>query len=139
MHVPCQLGCRNALHSFTGQTQHPSCHGEAENHIPRSSTPNNNNPNLNSETDPGLRSATPMLTQRQQHTCTRRAAFKFSIGGRESIRQYVIVRGGRVCLWLDHKQTATLRDGVRASLCSVRLRGGFRSVRSLLAAPQILP
>ena len=35
--------------------------------------------------DLGLRSATPMLTQRHQHRCTRRAALKFSIGGREPI------------------------------------------------------
>ena len=52
------------------------------------------NPKLNSATDPGLRSAAPMLTQRQQHTCTRRAVLNFSIGGRETIRQYFIVRGG---------------------------------------------
>ena len=56
--------------------------------------PNDKSPNLSSETDPGLRSATPMLTQRQQHTCTRRAELKFSIGGHEAIRQYFIVRGG---------------------------------------------
>ena len=35
--------------------------------------------------DLGLRSATPMLTQRHQYRCTRRAALKFSIGGREPI------------------------------------------------------
>ena len=94
MHIPCQLGCRSVLHSFKYQMPHSSCRGEAENHIPRSSTQTNKNPNLSSETDPGLRSATPMLTQRQQHTCTRRAALKFSISGREAIRQYLIVRGG---------------------------------------------
>ena len=84
-HIPCQLGCRNALHSFTDQTPHLSCHGEAENHFPRSATPTNKNPILSSEMDLGLRSATPMLTQRHQHRCTRRAALKFSIGGREPI------------------------------------------------------
>ena len=65
--------------------------------------------NLNSETDPGLRSATPMLTQRQQDTCTRRAALKFSIGGRESIRQYFVVRGGRClrpAIWISTNEVA---------------------------------
>ena len=45
----------------------------------------NKNHILSSEMDLGLRSATPMLTQRHQHRCTRRAALKFSIGGREPI------------------------------------------------------
>ena len=93
-YIPGQHGCRKASNSFTDQTPHSSWHGEAENHIPRRATTNNKSPNLNSATDPGLRSATQILTQRQQHTCTRRAALKFSIGGREAIRQYFIVRGG---------------------------------------------
>ena len=73
------------VHSFTDQTPHSSCHVEAENHSPRSATPKSKNQILSSEMDLGLRSATPMLTQRHQHRCTRRAALKFSIGGREPI------------------------------------------------------
>ena len=83
-----------ALNRFPDQTPHSSWYEEAEKHIPRHATTTNKHPKLNSATDPGLRSATPMLTQRQQHTCTRRAVINFSIGGREAIRQYVIVRGG---------------------------------------------
>ena len=107
MHIPCQLGCRNALHSLTAQTPDSSCHGEAENHIPRSLTPTHKQYTLNSETDPGLRSATPMLTQRQQHTCTRRAALTFRIGGgRESIRQYFVARGGSCFVFVRPELTA---------------------------------
>ena len=72
-------------YSVTDQTPHSSCHGEAQNHFPRSATQTNKNHILSSEMDLGLRSATPMLTQRRQHRCTRRAALKFSIGGREPI------------------------------------------------------
>ena len=42
-------------------------------------------PKLGSDMDPGLRSATPMLIQRQQHFRTRKAMLKSSIGGREAI------------------------------------------------------
>ena len=31
------------VHSFTNQTPHSSCHGEAENHFPRSATQNKQN------------------------------------------------------------------------------------------------
>ena len=81
------------VHSFTDQTPHSSCHGEAENHFPRSATPTNKNPILSSEMDLGLRSATPMLTQRHQHRCTRRAALKFSIGGRKPIQAIFCCEG----------------------------------------------
>ena len=37
------------VHSFTDQTPHSSCHGEAENHFPRSVTPRNKNQILSSE------------------------------------------------------------------------------------------
>jgi len=44
--------------------------------------------------DPGLRFATPMLTQRQQPIRIRKAMLNFSIGGRETIRHFFIVGGG---------------------------------------------
>ena len=56
--------------------------------------PEKQNPTLGSDMDPGLRFATPMLTQRQEPFRTRKAVFKLSIGGRETIRHYFIVRGG---------------------------------------------
>ena len=96
MHTSGQHGCRNALNRFPDQTPHSSWYEEAEKHIPRCATTKEINPKLNSATDPRLRSATPMLTQRQQQSCTRRAVINFSIGGREAIRQYFIVRGGSI-------------------------------------------
>ena len=80
-------------YSVTDQTPHSSCHGEAQNHFPRSATPQKKKHILSSEMDLGLRSATPMLSQRHQHRCIRRAALKFSIGGREPIPAIVYCAG----------------------------------------------
>jgi len=52
--------------------------------------PEKNNPKLESDMDPGLRFATPMLTQRQQPIRIRKTMFNFSIGGRETIRHFLL-------------------------------------------------
>ena len=65
---------------------------------------------LGSDMDPGLRFATPTLTQRQQPIRVRKAMFNFSIGVRETIRHLFIVRSGRQPQLFQHLKIKNLQE-----------------------------
>jgi hypothetical protein len=110
-----QPRCRDALREFTEPTPHFHAMEKPRPMSEKPGTPKNENPKLGFDANPGLRSATPMLTQRRHHIRIRRAALRSSIGGREPIRHFFIVRGGchldliSRCVW--ELQNSFLSEG----------------------------
>ena len=80
-----------------------------------------------------------MLTQRQQHTCTRRAVFNFSIGGRETIRQYLIVRAGCIVIIRCIDDSIMSRSSTSTCRSSSRTAAESRAVRVYAISLSLIP